>query len=85
MTRLFAFLACLMVVSGAAEASEVHYAIIQLDGAGHGLFITDAPLASRDSVDIQYPVDKQGTACCKRLTSADFSKARVKTCWPLTR
>lgn len=76
-TRLFAFLACL-IVSGAAVASDVRFAIVQLDGAGHGVLITDAPLVKGTFVDIQYPAAKHGAACCKRLSSADFSAASVE-------
>lgn len=76
-TKLFAFLACL-IVSGVAVASDVRFAIVQLDGAGHGVLITDAPLVSGTVVDIQYPAARQGAACCKRLSVADFNQAPVE-------
>ena len=68
--------ACLLV-SASALASDVRYAIIQLDGAGHGVLVTDVPIARGASVSIQYPGGKHGTACCKRLASDDFSNATV--------
>lgn len=73
-TKVISFFACLLV-SASALASDVRYAIIQLDGAGHGVLVTDVPIASGASVSIQYPREKRGTACCKRLAAADFSKA----------
>lgn len=66
-----------LLVSASALASDVRYAIIQLDGAGHGVLVTDVPIASGASVSIQYPGEKRGTACCKRLVAPDFSKASV--------
>ena len=71
-TKFFAFLACL-IVTGVAAASDVRFAIVQLDGAGHGVLIADAPLAKGASVDIQYPTARHGAACCKRLSVADFN------------
>lgn len=73
-TKLLTLLACVLL-SGAALASEVRFAIIKLDGAGHGLLITDMPLASGAFVHIQYPTAQQGAACCKRLSAEEFSNA----------
>jgi hypothetical protein len=75
-TKVVPFITCLLL-SASALASDVRYAIIQLDGAGHGMLVTDAPLASGASVSIQYPGGKHSTVCCKRLAAADFSKASV--------
>lgn len=72
--KLLTFLAC-MLASGPAMSAEVRYAIIQLDGFGHGMLVTDSPLESGASVDIQYPRVQSGAACCKRLATADFSVA----------
>lgn len=58
-----------LLVSASALASDVRYAIIQLDGAGHRVLVTDVPIASGASVSIQYPGGKRGTACCKRLAA----------------
>ncbi len=75
--KLAAFLVS-FILSGTAAASGVRFAIVQLDGAGHGVLITDAPLVKGSVVDIQYPAAKHGAACCKRLSSADFSAASVE-------
>jgi hypothetical protein len=64
-----------LFLAGAATASELRFGIIQLDGAGHGVLIADAPLPKGASVDIQYPGAKHSAACCKRLTAADFNQA----------
>lgn len=72
-TKLLTLLACTLV-SGTALSSDVRYAIIQLDGFGHGMLVTDSPLEHGVSVDIQYPGTQSGAACCKRLATGDFSK-----------
>lgn len=77
-TKFLALLAC-MLASGHAMPAEVRYAIIQLDGFGHGMLVTDSPLESGAAVDIQYPKIQSGAACCKRLAAADFSVAPAES------
>lgn len=72
--NLISFLLCSMVV-GAAAASDVRYAIIQMDGAGHGYLVTNAPLAQDESVHIQSPSAYRGIECCKRLVAGDFTES----------
>lgn len=77
-TKLLTLLACVLI-SGPALSSEVRYAIIQLDGFGHGMLITDSPLERGASVDIQYPGTQTDAACCKRLAAMDFNKASAES------
>lgn len=70
-TKLISLLVGL-VTPGLAVASDVRYAIIRLDGAGHGVLITDAPLAPTALVDIQYPLRNNRAVCCKRLPAREF-------------
>ena len=64
-----------VLASSSAVSSDVRHAMVHLDGFGHGVLITDSPLGDQASVHIQYPLERGGAACCKRLTATDFSKA----------
>ena len=65
-----------LMLAGAACAAEVRYAIIQMDGAGHGAMVADSDLRPGDSVHVQYP-DTQGTLrCCRRMSVGDFRRDR---------
>jgi len=72
--KLLALYLCGMA-AGIASASELRYAIVQMDGSGHGHLIAAAPLVRGYSVHIQYPAAAGGSACCKRLMASDFKKA----------
>ena len=72
--KLLALWLCAMA-TGIASASDARYAIVQMDGAGHGHLIASAPLARGDSVHMQYPAAAGGSACCKRLMASDFTEA----------
>lgn len=56
-----------------ALALDTRYAIVQMDGSGHGHLVTAVPFAHGDAVLIQYLTPNGGSACCKRLTASDFT------------
>lgn len=57
----------------------LHHGIVQLDGHGGIVLVTDAPIAPRSHVFVQYPGRASRPACCKKLPASLFKPDPAST------
>ena len=69
------------VVAAPDAQPGFHHAIVQLDGKGHGLLISEAPVAVGEPIAMQFPTAKRQPACCKAMEAAGLVPVRDDSIW----